>query len=402
MVFPMALLALRRDSNLMASTREFIRQTCKFFAVVLVIPAEVMATWVGWAAVGNSAFAQDTNQDSALERVFWIEDLSIDHEGSNDLLAKEEGTNVAIKNAWNRLMDRLVLSLDRGTLPELEENQVLGMVHSHSLDQERFGGGRYRALLDVRFRPQAVREFLFNQNVSYSETVAAPVLVVPVFATIHGTWLWEEENLLYDALTRSDAGQALEPLVLPERGNLPSSLLSTRDVASGKSKRLLRMMDIYHTRSAILIRADLVPQGDKTQVLTLMTRTVGRKRSGETFELSEAVQPGEEPSVAIERLTHQALRRFSDIWKREHLLRGDLPENILIARIKTGSLSRYQQTELTFSSLSIIRRVMVQAVSKDWFVAELHYLGEVDSLVKALALRGYRMIAEKNSYRIER
>ena len=77
-------------------------------------------------------------------------------------------------------MQRLVPMSAQEHLPELDADQVVGLVNGVSIRKEQNSTTRYLATLDVSVNEQAVKRLLQEQGIPYSEERAPPISLLPV------------------------------------------------------------------------------------------------------------------------------------------------------------------------------------------------------------------------------
>lgn len=122
--------------------------------------------------------------------------VPIDERNSDLVAAKHMGINKAKRIALETLLERMASQADEIVLPS--EREIESMVARSQIRDEVYGGDRYLALLDVEFQPKPVQQFLRRHRITFLETFAAPVRIIPVTRLLGVDLPPAEENPAWD------------------------------------------------------------------------------------------------------------------------------------------------------------------------------------------------------------
>ena len=82
--------------------------------------------------------------------------------------------------AWSKLFRRFTVQGLSGSQPQLADNQLLGLILSVEVGNERRSTTRYLADVIFHFNPAAVRQLLRTSDIAFAEARSEPVLVIPL------------------------------------------------------------------------------------------------------------------------------------------------------------------------------------------------------------------------------
>ena len=125
-----------------------------------------------------AAFALSPAQ--AADSLYDVAKLSVDVTAQDAVAARETGMAEAELRAVKIVMQRLVPSNAQELLPELSQEDAVGLVNGVSIRKEQNSSTRYIGTLDVSVNEQAVKQLLQEQGIPYSEERAAPISILPL------------------------------------------------------------------------------------------------------------------------------------------------------------------------------------------------------------------------------
>ncbi|WP_374443572.1 DUF2066 domain-containing protein, partial [Stella sp.] len=176
---------------------------------------------------------------------------AVDVTAASAVQARERALAEAQQTAARRLMERLVIPAG-GTPPRLSAAQAAALVQDVEIADERVTPVRYMATVTVRFRPEAVRRFLSEQGVPYSDRARRPTLVLPVLDLPEGPILFDDRNLWLRAWSeRPSDGTLVVPL-----GDLADvGALTAAQALAGDRARIAALARRYGTDGVAVVRA---------------------------------------------------------------------------------------------------------------------------------------------------
>jgi hypothetical protein len=149
--------------------------------------------------------------------LYKVAKVRVDVTAKNAVVAREKGMAEAEILAMRILLTRLVPLSWQGRLPSFSHDEIEGLVAGVAVHSEKTSARRYIGVLDVRFYPGAVRQFLANRSIPVVESQASPISLLPV--------MLEADEIAKD--DSADWRQAWDRLDL-ENGVAPVELVTPR------------------------------------------------------------------------------------------------------------------------------------------------------------------------------
>ena len=353
------------------------------FLILLALPT----CWPVWQASAQ-----------ALDQVFEVSGIPVDATATDAVTAREQALLEGQIEGLDRLMRRLVPASQAGRLPTVGPDQIDRFVQNFEIADEQVSAEQYLAQLTVRYDPQAVRELLQTRGYPYSETVSAPVVVLPVYRSPEGPMLWPEGNPWWQAwAVNLDSSQLLR-LALP-LGDLQDMAAVTADRAlAGDTAGLDTLAARYGSDEVLMVIATPHRGGEASSppaALELEVRRSGIVQANppETFTAR--------PDETLEDLMAAAVvgvqRNLDEQWKSDNLLRYDQVDTMLVD-IPIAQLNDWVEISRGLEGLSEVDRIEVRAFARDNVRARIRYIGDQLGLEEALGRVGLGLSQEGDSW----
>ncbi|GEM_PF-4097870 len=167
------------------------------------------------ALIGLLTVALWTNEALAAGQVFTVRDVAVDETAGDAQAAQQVALRSAEIIAWNRLIDSMA-GVNASQVGQPDSATLQTMVQSLEFADEKITTGRYRALVTVRFRSDAVLGWLETSGVAHASAPTPTLLVLPVLDTGDGHVLWlEGGNPWLTAWQRDRSPGHVVPVVAP-------------------------------------------------------------------------------------------------------------------------------------------------------------------------------------------
>lgn len=330
--------------------------------------------------------------------VFTVTDVAVDATAETAAAAREKALEIGHRNAFIRLMTRLVPRNLRKRELEADTGRVTQLVKSFGVDQEKTSAVRYLATLRFAFDRDGMRGFLREIGLPFAETRSKPVLVLPVLRRAGVYLLWDAQNTWRNAWSGLPAPDGLVPIIVPNGDLADINDISADQAVRGRQDRLDAILARYGATDAILALAALDTRrlGNAPVVQVTITR-FGAQDADRTTVLSMVAKPGESVEDTIAAAAPRAASQIEEDWKLDNLLRFDLPQE-LIAIMPLDDLSDWVIMKQRLSKIAYIEASELLALSRVGATVRLRYFGNQEQLALALSQRDVRLAKDDNGW----
>ena len=347
--------------------------------------------------IANPQAAGAAPADSAFTVSGVAVDVTAEDAATARILALAQGQRLSFR----RLLERLVSVADYDRLPTLADPAITELVQSFEVADERVAPNRYLASLTFLFKPDDVGRLLRDLAIPYAPSASEPIIVLPLFRNAAGTMLWEDGNPWRAAWAGLASSNSLVPVIVPFGELVDMEIISAAQAEAGDRERLDRLVERYGAGEAIVVDAvvtGLSPEGGPSVAVTvrrfqgLSVRLGGGAYGGGMSESLESV-------LALAASTTRA--QLEDEWKEANLLRFDR-ESSVVVDIPLNSVSDWLDIRDRLAGIALIRKLELTAMSSRFARAVLHYIGEDQQLVGALARNDLRIDREADLWLLHR
>jgi hypothetical protein len=327
---------------------------------------------------------------AALADIFSVADMRVDEQADNEVSAKKTGIAKAQRAALRVVLERMTLQVDHDGLPPLDDQTVSQLLRDYAISQEKFGGGRYLARLNIRFRAKEVRKFLRTAGTSYAETVSPTLVVLPVYQSGGRTILWDDPNPWFDAWSRRATPAGTVPMALPLRELSDISAIGAEQALSGDVERLSDIASKYGAKGALVVvgRAARGTAGGLGLSVSVM-----RYNQGEApVELRRnfTAPKGVERDAFYDWSAEQVIAYIEETWKQENLQQVGVTTTVRVVVPLTG-IHDWVSVRKTMGTVPTIDKFKLSRLSVREAEVTVTVNGQPEQLQKALARKGLDM-----------
>ena len=324
-------------------------------------------------------------------------DVTDDDAATARILALAQGQRLSFR----RLLERLVSISDYDRLPTPPDPVITELVQGFEVADERVGPDRYIASLTFHYKPEEVGRLLRDHNIPYAPSASEPIIVLPLFRTAEKLMLWEDGNPWRAAWASLAPSNSLVPVIVPFGELADMEIISAAQAWAVDRERLEALMERYGAGETIVI--DATETGASLEGGPRVAVTVQRFQ-GQSVKVGGGAYGGQlsdslETVLALAALTTRG--QLEDEWKEANLLRFDRKRSLTIDILLTG-ISDWLDTRDRLTGIALIRKLEISAMSSRFVRAVLHFVGEDQQLVGALARNDLRLVREADFWLLHR
>lgn len=325
--------------------------------------------------------------------VFTVTGVTVDAEAETAAAAREIALAEGQRKAYRMLLERMTLRADYGRHPRLGGAELTALVRGIEFEEEKASSVRYIAKLIITFKKRAVRDLLRGADLRFSETVSKPILVLPVYESAGAYSLWDDINPWREAWRTRERRRSLVPLLLPTGDLADVGAISPGQALAGDTERLAAIAYRYGVDDTIVARAafsvDLAASTPRLEVSLNQFGPSGERTIIESFVGASR----DDFDDLLRRAVAEITVELEETWKRETLLRFDQAAR-LSARVPLRRLADWLEVRKRLGTVSLVRGIELDGLSKSSAQVILHYLGDPAQLAIALAQHDVELIEE--------
>lgn len=339
---------------------------------------------------------------------YTVRGILVDATAASTPQAQTKAINEGQRRAFYSLLRKLVPAAYYTDFPVLSDNDITPMVVSFQVADERIAPQRYLAKLTFEFKRQEIRKTLRDSNLPFSEAIAKPLLVLPIYNEGNRKVLWEEPNPWRTAwedvidfgvrpevaeISLDDAAQVLaQPVVVPGGDFADIQAIDAKQAVSLNEEAIASIESSYETTGTLVISATLREDRNGNPILD-----ISRQRSGQfSTTVIDSYQGTDDPVFLMQSAILDILQKLQEEWKQENIIDFSV-ENTLAVTTQVTNLENWLKLQERVTDLSAVSSIRTVELSVDRVFWYITFLGSVDQLQTSLAQQDMQLV-DNNGY----
>lgn len=333
--------------------------------------------------------------------VFSVQGVAVDVTDTNAAAAKEKALIDVQMKAIVMLAEKLGTPEFAAEMGKLESKDVVPLLKSLSIEEEKISPGRYEGKFTVRFLPEKIKPIFVRNGIALPDAQGPAMLVLPVWtAAAGGTPVLWEDNPWRKAWLDLNAQQAQIPIIIPLGDQDDSAILSPQDALANDPVKLEALRRRYDVKTLLVAYAEPAEGGG------IHAHMVGQTPLGKvTFDKIYTADSGTENDSAI-----LAAQRFHKIMVDKY--RSDLskvaaakaanagPQSVAVS-IPFEAPSQWNGLRARILATPGVVGVDVTSLDVQGASARLLYSGVIEDVQNALQSSGLRLERSGGSWVIQ-
>lgn len=329
--------------------------------------------------------------------VFTVREVPVDVTASTAARARDVAIRRAQRQASKQVLARITLPEDKRKLPVLDDTRIARLVSSIRFSEERYSSKRYIANITIAFNRKSVLDLVRLSGISFSQTQARPIVVVPIYRDGETELLWEPGNPWREAWRSHEWRGNLLPFVVPNGSLGDVAAINARQATAREPDRIAAIADRYNAGETLV--ADAAMRYDAEGAAEALDVTV--MRYGQSDEQGVNVtflrDKKEDLGEFLAWCAAQIADRLTLEWKRQTLIEFDA-QKTLIARAPLRSLKDWLNLQAALGDVGRIRGYVLESLAVEEAVVTIDFLGAPEQLATALAQQGVNLIGTEEDW----
>jgi hypothetical protein len=319
-----------------------------------------------------SAYAAPAPAASATGDLFTVTGIRVDATAESAQTARDAAMAQGRPEAWSRLYRRITPSAMWGRQPRLTDAQLFRLIRSFEVAGERRSTTRYLADVTFHFNPLAVRQFLRQSGVSFTEARSRPALVIPVV----GDQSFDPMSPWSAAWSDESQRQGLVPMILPETDADTADELSRIDLAQADWASLAPLAQ-RHNAGVVVVA---IASADGRSVRSIEISATARTPSSFAF-----AQPN------FPALADAVTDKVAETWKSRSSV-DYATRARLVADVQFNSLEEWSRIRTQLGAVRAVSDFEVIGLARNEAEIDLAYFGRVEQLRDAMAQQNLNLV----------
>jgi hypothetical protein len=334
----------------------------------------------------------------AMADLYRIDGVTVDIPGN--AAARDRAVEEAQKQAFRTLLGRLTVARPAEASPEPTVDEMPKLVQDIDIVSEKISPAHYLATVNVRFRPEASRNFLRDKGYALAEAVRAPIVVMPIWQQDGRKKLWDVGNPWLAAWRQRGPDDPLLPIILPVGGIEDVTLGTADEILAGKPETLNAFRQQYQADSVLVVAATL-RESDRRLAVEFRDFGLLSDRDGQGIgsgfgnadrqSLTIPAMAGESDDDVMRRALQTVLARVKEQWKQSTAINLDGGESAITVTVPVRGIEDWIAIQRRLNSQKNVFRADVLALSTQSARLLIHHYGTTDQLRLLMAQYGLEL-----------
>ena len=316
---------------------------------------------------------------ASADDVYIISGVPISGESDSAARAREQALNHGKKAAFKELLDTVVAVQDREKITVDDEKLIDSFVQDISVANERAGSTKYYGALTVRFKAPEIRRLLEAAQVSFLARLPQPVIVIPVYQTEQGVFLFSENNPLWKAV-QNDLPATRLFTFQPVRGDSDDEMLAQSGIINQNPHSLSELTQKYYVSQILILK--VIKQNTSYTVQTTVWPNGSAPEAEVSFKITDDRESAQRICVDLLKDTVRAMTK-KWLYLTQNSAQPLTVYQVFAPIEKVSDLSRIKQK---LARLNFADKVDIKGFSNKHLAVDFHYRGSAEELGEKLRL----------------
>ena len=308
-------------------------------------------------------------------------DITVDVTADNASIAREQAMHQANRQAVNNIAANITTTEGISVLDKLTDEQLLNFIKEITVLDEKTSNIRYMAKLRINVNAQLLKEYLQEKNVPLLIGISTNISIIPIFHdknTPH-VLLWEENNIWRKTWEKNPQTIGSMQITSIKYNDFPyltiNQALSAETEFFTNNNNTYVAEAFYNNQNDLLIKIRNL-QTQKTDILNIGNLAT---------------------DTLLEQAVKETARFISSQLQEFNIITSNEPEMITVL-YKYNNLSSWLKIEEQIKAITSVTDIRLNAVGNGRVQFQIDYLGDINTLQKALNNKNLLLTSSGNYY----
>ena len=323
------------------------------------------------------------------ENIFNVDNISITVNKSKN---KEFSFNKAVKIAFDRLIDKILIKKDINKLSSTSLDEIKKLVSHYQLIEENKNINSQKIIFNITFDRDQINKLFYEKNILYADITKLQIIIMPVLIKNDNVYLFSE-NYFYKNWNEevdNTKDQAIE-YILPLE-----SIESVRLINSNKNNLEnidLNLLKNYEIQNCIY----LVINYEKNLTNIYLKANIFNNKLIKNINIKNLEMNETEKMKNIKFILKEQIK---EIWKKENLIDVRTP-SFLNSKLNLQSKEDLLKVNNLLNKIDLIQNFSVLELNMNYAKIKIKYLGNLEKLKKRLNKKGLILKIDGDEFFIE-
>lgn len=332
---------------------------------------------------GYSASAADSD-------IYKVTGVAASASGNSPAAAKNFAHSSALREAFTTLLSRLEMKSE--IADSVSEEEIVDMVRSEQIENEKIVGNSYSATLNIEFSKDFVEHILANKKKVSSQVkvTSQRYVLIPVISKKYEPAVWNEGNQWKKSVGKNIERKSVNKFLIPDGDIADIAALGGVDLTKIDYAQIQPVLAKYKANAAY----SLVFSYDEIESRALVEVVRIDQSQSKRVKLSFADANKVNLSYLVDRVAEKTI---------DYLMNsvGAFDQNsdpsLIKLRVEIGSLLDWMMLKTKLENSGLINQINLDLISRDNVLLSVNYIGN-GNFVDAFAQKGIALSPQPDNY----
>ena len=308
------------------------------------------------------------------ENIFNVNNIEI-FENSNQLSSSQ--TNMAIKQAFEKIKKKILLDEDIIKLSNLEFPLINDLVSYYQVESERDNEKKKnKKIYNISFDKDKIHDLFYKMGISYSEILNKELYLLPVLKKDDQIYVYNQ-NFYYNNWESLGDNDLIEFILPLENIEIIQKINSKRNNLSD-----INLKDIFQEYTNKNLALVLIEE-DKDEIKSIYLKTNILGKSINKNLIIKKMEKGESNKNLKEKLISYTSEEIISLIKSQNLIDIRTP-SFLNTKFKLSKNNNLFELNQKLKKIDLIDNIYVIELNNEYAIIKIKYLGKLNKIVKQL------------------
>ncbi len=319
------------------------------------------------------------------EGIFNVNNIEvIDNNSKNN----KELANIAIKEAFNKLVNRILLEKDREKIIKLQFSEISQLVSYYQVKSKK-DKEKLIKIFNVSFDKEKLHNKFYKLDISYSDIFKKELYLLPILKKEDKYFIYNQ-NFFYENWNNISSEELIEIIIPLENIEIIEKINSRENYFFNLN--LSEIFEEYSNKNLALI---LIEENKKDEVKIFIRTKILEKNINKNLQVKK-----DQNEEFYNKIILEINKEIINIIKSQNLIDIKTP-SFLNTKLILSKKNNLVELNTRLKKIDLIENIYVQELNNNYVSLKIKYLGKLDKMVKQLKNQDIILTLKKDQWNLD-
>tara|TARA_A100001015_G_scaffold311433_1_gene414685 strand:- start:642 stop:1658 length:1017 start_codon:yes stop_codon:yes gene_type:complete len=335
-------------------------------------------------------FLLKTGNVLSANSIFDVDNIDIDQK---EYQSNEELLNFAFKEAFNKLINRILLKQDISKISSISLTDIKDLISYYQIIYKKGPNDDKNNHINISFEREKINKLFYKKNISYADLSESKIVIFPILIRNNNFYIYSD-NYFYNNWETNDSTTKNKFIeyILPVE-NIDSIDLIKKNIDNLEQINTKKILSDYDIEDYIFLIIDEY----KNDIKILIKGVISKKEIIKNFNLKNNNLKNE---LFYDLIISEVNKEIVEIIKSRNLIDIRTPAflNMKLVLKNNNDLLKIQNA---LKKIDLVENFSVKELSKNYAIIKIKYYGKINKIYEKLEDENIKIKIVNNKWQIE-